>query len=123
MLVSPLVTTSPASGDKNNRLKSTLSPLSPPVTTKLFCMYERKIEKGLKVYVYIGRKEVGLQSGDSGDTIDFKGFFLSPLLLRGGDDVKGGDKFEAVTAQTKKGTQSDALTKAVVLSDCCGNRF
>ena len=58
--------------------------------------------KGQKVYVYIERKEVGPQSGDSGDTIDFKGFFLSPLLLRGGDNLRGGDKFEVVTAQTKR---------------------
>jgi hypothetical protein len=39
--LSPPVTTSSKGGDRNNHLKTTLSPLSPPVTTKFLCMYER----------------------------------------------------------------------------------
>jgi hypothetical protein len=39
--LSPPVTTSRKGGDRNNYLKTKLSPLSPPVTTKFLCLYER----------------------------------------------------------------------------------
>ena len=43
------------------------------------------------------RKEDGRLSGDSGDAAEFKGFFLSPPIL------PGGDKSKVVTADDAKG--------------------
>ncbi|WP_297540219.1 hypothetical protein [Roseovarius sp.] len=92
--VSPPVTTSDQGGDRKSRLKTTLSPLSPLSPPNSFLRVRKSAYEVKHTSIQEG-KEFGRSGGDSGDTIELKGFFPSPPR------VQGGDRSEVVTARQR----------------------